>query len=191
MQAGSDDGAHGVEPEDERRRDAEVPAATVQRPEQVGVLVGAGGDLAAVGGDEVDRDQAVAAESERPFEPSRAAAQRQAGDARGRHAPAGGRQPVLLGCPIELAPRHPGADPHLPTVGVDLDRLHRTDVDDEPAVVEAHTRHRVPARADGHLVDLAWRASVSASTTSVAVAHVAITAGRLSIMALKIVRASS
>ena len=65
-----DERADRVEPEHERRRHAEVAAAAVQRPEQVGVLVLAGGDLPAVGGDEIDRDQVVAGEPEPPLEPT-------------------------------------------------------------------------------------------------------------------------
>ena len=55
-----EDRAHRVRPELEGRHDAEVAAAAAQCPEQVRVLLGAGGEEATVGGHDVGRDQVVA-----------------------------------------------------------------------------------------------------------------------------------
>ena len=54
-QAGQDLRTERVERELERRDDPEVPAATAETPEQVGVLVGARDEELAVGGDDVAR----------------------------------------------------------------------------------------------------------------------------------------
>ena len=109
-QARVHDRADVVQLELERRRDAEVAAAAVQRPEQIGVRVLARRDLLAVGEDEVDRDEVVAREAVLALEPTRAAAERQSGDARRRHAAADGREPVLLRGPVERRPGDAAAD---------------------------------------------------------------------------------
>ena len=70
-----------VEAELERGDDAEVAAAAAQRPEQLGVVVGVGADELAVGGDELDRGQAVGLQAVAAGEPAHAAAERVAGDA--------------------------------------------------------------------------------------------------------------
>ena len=93
---GVHDRADGVQFELERRRDAEVAAATVQRPEELGMRVLARGDLHAAREDDVDGHEVVAREAVLPLEPARATAEREAGHAGGRHAPADGRETVLL-----------------------------------------------------------------------------------------------
>ena len=49
-----------------------------------------------------------------------------------RHAPAGDREPVLLGGGVEFAPGEPGAEAAGALVDVDRDALHRAGVDDDP-----------------------------------------------------------
>ena len=70
-----------VELELHRGHDAEAPAAAAQRPEQLGLVVGVGADVAAVGGDELDRGDAVGGEAVLAAEPADAAAERVADDA--------------------------------------------------------------------------------------------------------------
>ena len=82
-------------------------------------------------------DEVVAREPVLALEPARPAAEREPGDAGGRHAAAGGGEPVLLRGAVELAPRDAGADARRSAVGVDLDARHRPDVDDDAAVVDA------------------------------------------------------
>ena len=127
----------------------------MQCPEQVRVVVLAGGDLTAVGGDEIDRDQVVAGEPVPPLEPAGSAAQGETGDAGCGYSSPGGRQAMFLRGAVELAPRHPGPDTDLAAVGVDLDPVHRPDVDDEAAVVDRHPGDRVAPGTHGDLQHLA------------------------------------
>ena len=60
---------------------------------------------APVGGDDLGLDQVVADEAELALEPAAAAAEREPGDAGGRHPPAGDGEAVLLRRGVELAPR--------------------------------------------------------------------------------------
>ena len=62
-------------------------------------------DDAPVGGDDLGLDQVVAGEAELALEPAAAAAEREPGDARGRHPAAGDGETVLLRGRVELAPR--------------------------------------------------------------------------------------
>ncbi|MDM0085129.1 hypothetical protein QTI17_31540 [Variovorax sp. J31P179] len=67
--------ADGMQLELERGHHAEVAAATADSPEQIGVLLLAGAQELAFGGDHVGRDQAVDAQAEVPAQPrSRTAA---------------------------------------------------------------------------------------------------------------------
>ena len=109
-----------------------------------------GPDLAAVGGDQLDREQVVAGQAVLAFEPARAAAEGQSGDARRRDPATRGGQPVRLGGRVELAPGAAAADPGPPGRSVDLDILHRAYVDDQAVVVGGLAGDRVTARADGH-----------------------------------------
>ena len=71
QEAGQHHGADGMQPVLERRYDAEVAAAAPQGPQQVGVLVGAGGERPAVGGDHVGGNQVVATEAVSAGQPLR------------------------------------------------------------------------------------------------------------------------
>ena len=139
-----------MDPELERRGDPEVAAASVERPEQLRVLVLARGHLPPVGRDQVHGDQAVARQTELPLEPSGAAAQRQARHAGRRYAPAGGPEPVRLGGPIEVAPGGPAADRGGAGVGIDGHGVDVAHVHDETVLHEAVARDAVAAAPHGH-----------------------------------------
>jgi hypothetical protein len=156
-EAGEDGRADGMQPELEGGRDTEVAAASVHGPEQLRVDVLARGDFPSVGGDEVDGEQVVAREAEAPLEPAGAASERESGDARGRDPSTGGREAVLLGGSVELPPGDARADACAPPVGVDVDLLHRTQVDHESAVVGGHARNRVSAGANRDVVTVLTR----------------------------------
>ena len=64
----------------------------------------------AVGRHQLDRDQVVARQAVLALEPAGAAAERQARDARRRHAPARGGEAVLLGGAVDLGPRAAAPD---------------------------------------------------------------------------------
>ena len=97
-------GADRVRAELERGDDAEVAAAAAQRPEQVGVLVGAGVHLRAVGQHHVGADQAVDREPEAARQVAEAAAEREPADAGGRDDPRRRRAAVLGGGLVDLPP---------------------------------------------------------------------------------------
>src|SRR5712691_3669414 len=71
-----------MQPELERRGNAEIRASAAQTPEQVRILLVGSADLLAVRGDEIDREQVVDCQAVLALESAHAAAQRQAGDTR-------------------------------------------------------------------------------------------------------------
>src|SRR5439155_17667399 len=94
------------------------------------VLVLGGAHQLALGGDELDGDEAVARQAVRALEPARAAAERQPRDAGRRDPPAGRGQAVLLRRLVELAPRQARARARDALLRVDGDLLAPPHVDD-------------------------------------------------------------
>ena len=87
----------------ERGHDAEVAAAAAQCPEEIGMLVGAGAQHVAVGGNELERHDVVAREAVFPREPADAAAERQTANTRLRDDAERHRQAEDVRLAIELA----------------------------------------------------------------------------------------
>src|SRR5215216_7296425 len=85
-----------VQAELEGRNDAEVRARSAEAPEELGLLVFARGDQAAVRGDELDRAQVVDRKAVATLEPSHAAAEREPGDAGMRDDADGTHEPGRL-----------------------------------------------------------------------------------------------
>ena len=121
-QAAQHVGADGVESELEAGDDAEVAAAAAERPEEVGVLGGAGAHHLAgrghdLGGLEVvDRHAVLAAE------PAEAAAERQSGDAGGGVDADRRGEAVGLGGGVEVRERGAALDGDAARAGVDASR---------------------------------------------------------------------
>ena len=92
-----------VQPELERGGDAEVGAGAAQAPEELRVLVLARPHLAAVGGDEVDREQVVDREPVCALQAAEPAAEREARDAGVRDRAHRACERVLLRRVVELA----------------------------------------------------------------------------------------
>ena len=113
----ADDGADLVQPEQERGDDAEVAAAAADRPEEVGVLVGARADALAAGEHHLGLEQVVDRQAALARQVADAAAEREAADAGGRDDPARGRQAVLVGGGVDLAPGAAAADPDRARLG--------------------------------------------------------------------------
>ena len=140
-----------VAAEGERGDDAEVPAAAAQRPEQVGVVVGAGGDEGAVGEHDIGREQVVDREPEAAGQVADAAAERQAGHAgcgdepgRGGHAEGGGGV-------VDIAPGAAGVDADGAGRRVDGGAAQLRQVDDQGAVGNSESGGAVAAAANGDL----------------------------------------
>ena len=126
-----------VQPELERGDDAEVAAAAADRPEEVGMLVGAGAHLLAVGEHHVGGEQVVDREAGRTRQVAQAAPERDSPDAGGGDDPARRGQPMGLGGPVELAQGGAAADPCGACLRVDLHAVHRREVDHQPVLAGA------------------------------------------------------
>ena len=127
---------------------AETAAAAADGPEQVGVLIAAGGADHAVGGDDLDRAQVVAAEAVGAHHHAESTAEGEAGHAGDRHLSAGGGQPVDLRGAVDLAPGGAGLNAGGSGGGVDVDGPHGGEVDDQAVVADGAARHLVAATAD-------------------------------------------
>src|SRR5205807_282496 len=128
-----------------------VPAAAAKGPEQVLVLLVAGDDRPAVGGDDVDRQQVVEREAEAAGQVADAAAQGEAGDSRGRHDAARRGQAVGVGGVVEVAPGAAALGAGGLRVRVDADAFHGRQVDDDAVVVGAEAGDAVAAAAHGQV----------------------------------------
>ena len=140
-----------VQAESQLRGDAEVAAAAVQRPEELGVLVLGGAHGAAVDGEQLDREQVVAGQAELALDPARTTAQGEAGDARRRDAPAGGGEAVGLASRVEVAPGGTTLHGGRASRRIDRDGVHPAQVDRQAAVGEASAGDAVATAADRDL----------------------------------------
>ena len=133
----------------ERRHDAEVAAAAAQRPEQVGVLLGARVHLRAVGEHDVGADQAVDRQAVAPRQVAEAPAEREPADARGRDDPRRRRAAVLGGRAVDLAPGAAAADADGLGRRVHQDVAQAREVDDDAVVDDPEAAAVVAAAAHG------------------------------------------
>ena len=143
--------------------DAEVAAAAANRPEQIGVLVGAGANDPAVGRDQIGAQQVVERETVLRHQPADAAAERQARDPGAADNPARRREAVHLGLAIELFPQGATLGPDGAAPRVDVDPLHRRQVDQQAAIesgvpgdvvaAAAHRDRQVKRPCQCHRVD--------------------------------------
>ena len=143
------DGADGVQTILEGGHQAQIAAAAAQAPEQVGVVGGARRQQAAVGGDDVGRQEIVDDETALAHQPAETAPEREAGNPRRRDLTPGRGQAERLRLVIEIAPRHAGLRRHRAPLPIDPDALHRRQVDHEPAVADGVAGDVVTAAAHG------------------------------------------
>ena len=147
----ADDRPDRVQPVRERRRDAEVPAAAAQRPEEIRVRRSVDVEDVALCGDELDREQVVRREPVLRHQPAEAAAERVAGDPRPRDRASGDRETVPRGGVVQLAPEHAALGCRSRPGRIDGDRLHPGEVDHHAAVGDGAAGDVVPAAADRDL----------------------------------------
>ena len=140
-----------AQPELERRHHAEVGAGAADAPEELGLLLLARPDRAAVGGHELDGTQVVDRQPEVPLQPAHAAAERQAGDTRVADHPDRADEAVRLGGDIELAEERAAVRPGDALLRVDGHPAHRREVDDETAFRRRVAGRAVAAGSDGDL----------------------------------------
>ena len=138
-----------MQPEDEGRDDAEVAAAAPDRPVQVGVLVAGGAHALAACQHQLRLEQVVDRQSALAGQVADAAAQGEAADPGGGDDPARRREPVLVRCPIDLAPGAAAAHPNRAGLRIDVDALQRREVDDDAVVAGSQAGAVVTAAADG------------------------------------------
>ncbi len=100
--------------------DPEVTAAAAQAPEQVGVLVRAGVQQPAVGGDEIGADEVVAGEAVLAHQPADPTAERVPGDTRRRYEASGGGEAVRLRLVVDVGPDRAAADVRAPQADVSM-----------------------------------------------------------------------
>ena len=141
--------ADRVAAEGEGGDDAEVAAATAQRPEQVPVRALAGGDERAVGEDHVGGEQVVDRQPEPPGQVADASPEGQPADAGGGDEPGRRRHPEADGGVVDVAPGAAAVDADGAARGVDGDAVHRRQVDDERVVPHAEPGGVVRPAADG------------------------------------------
>ncbi len=142
-------GAHRVQAELERGDDAEVAAAAAQRPEKVGVLVGGRTHDLAAGGHQLGGVQVVAAEAVLASQPPDAAAERESGHAGLRDQSGRRREPEGLGRGVHVAPDRAALHLRQASLRVDLDGIHRRQVDHDAAFTGRRAGDVVPAAANG------------------------------------------
>ena len=140
-----------MEPELERRDDAEVPAAAAERPEQVLVLALARHERAPVRRDHLGGEQVVAREAEATREVADTAAESEPADAGRRDDAAGGREAVGVGRVVEDAPRGAALRASGAPLGIDVDSLHPGQVDHDASVDRAEAGDAVTPAADGQV----------------------------------------
>jgi hypothetical protein len=133
----------------ERSCDTEVAAATANGPEQIGVLVGRGAPHRPVGHDDFCRLQVVEGQAVFRHQPPEAAAERQSGDASGADDAAGGGQTVKLGFTIELFPEDAALRACCALRGIDVDALHRREIDHQAVINRGASTDVVTAAAYG------------------------------------------
>ena len=104
--------AYRMAAERERGDHAEVAAATAERPEQVGVRLGACLDEAAVGQHDVGRDEVVGGESEAPRQVAHAAAEGQSAYTGCRHETRRRRHAERARGVVDIAPGATRVDSH-------------------------------------------------------------------------------
>lgn len=128
----------------------EVAAAATESPEEVRVLVLAGGQVLAVRRDQICGCEVVTGQAVLAAEMTDAATERQPRDSRLRDDPTGRRQPEGLGFVVHVRPRGAGLDPCRPRIGVYPHAPHLGEVDDEPVVADGGPGDVVPAATDRH-----------------------------------------
>ncbi len=140
-----------MQPEEERRHDAEVAAAASQRPEEIRVLVGAGGDEAAVREDDIRREQVIDGQPVLAGQVPDAAAERQAADAGAGHGSRRDRQPEGVGGVVHVGPGGAALDARRAGDRVDAHALHAPEVEHEAAVYAGEAGAVVAAAANREL----------------------------------------
>ncbi len=128
------DRADRVQLEQERGDDAEVAATTAYCPEQVGMLLGAGRDEAAIGEHHVNTEQVVDRQAQCTREIADTSTQRQPTDAGGGNEATGRGQPEGMGGMVHVAPGAAAFDASRVCSRIDAHTFHVREVDHQAVV---------------------------------------------------------
>ena len=151
-----DPGTERVHVELEGSHHSQATTAAAGGPEQVRVLLAAGSADRAVGGDDLDGSQVVAAQAVGPHQHAHAAAEGETRDPGLGHLTPGRDEPEELGRAVDVAPGRAGLGADGAGGGVDVDGLHLREVDDQAVVTHGAAGHLVASAADAdHRVVLA------------------------------------
>lgn len=170
--------------------DTEVSAAAADRPEEIGVLVLGGPQDAPVGHDDLRRDQVVHREAALPGQPAHPAPEGEPADAGVADHPHRHGQAVRLGGGVEVGDQGAALGAGASGLRVDDHPVEPAQVDHQPVVAHGVPGHAVRATPDGDLQPRLL-ANRTAAATSAVEAQRAIIAGRRSMAAFQILRASS
>src|SRR6266581_4325142 len=174
----------------ELRDGAEVAAAAVEGPEEIGVLGLADGDDLGCGSDELEGQEVVAGEGVLARKPADAAPSARPPTPVSETMPAG----TIMPCSAVAASTSPRRHPP-PTVAVLLPGLIWTPRMRVRSIVRPSSARALPVTpCPPHRTEVwrpCWRARFTEATTSSVVAQRAMTMGFLSTIAFQIVRASS
>ena len=134
----------------ERRDDAEIATPAAQRPEEVGVLLGARRQQLAFGADDLEREDVVAGQAMLSHQPADAAPEGQAGDAGPGDDTRGHRQAMQVRFAIDIAERRPALDPRRTPARVDENAPHPGQIDHDSVVAQRTPGDVVAAAPDGN-----------------------------------------
>ena len=114
-----------MQAEFERGDDAEIAAATLERPEQIRVGSLADAQQTTIGSHDVRRDKVVTRHAERPAEPTLTSSEGEPRDTGSRDDATDGDQPEGLRLAVDVAPRGTPLGSHEPVVDIYADAPHR------------------------------------------------------------------
>ncbi len=134
----------------EGRHDAEIAAAAAQRPEQVGILLGACLPQLAIGRDHLGRYQVVDRQAmlspSQPRPPPSVSPPMPVFDT----VPPVVARPCACVAAVEIAPLDAALGTRCPLGGIDADRLHRRQVDNQASIIGAIAGGAVAAASNRH-----------------------------------------
>lgn len=148
----ADDRTDRVQSVPELRDNAEVPAPASDGPEQVGVVVLAGGHNSAVGGHHLGAFERIQRESELPTQPANASSERDPAHAHVGAVAKRHHQILPAARRREPACRHTCADPGHLVSSVDVDVIQSGEVDQQPTLGAPVTGDAVTSSPDCDLV---------------------------------------
>src|SRR4030095_10497370 len=137
-----------MEPVLEGGDNAEVPATASEPQEKVGVFTLADTKELSIGQHNVGSDKIVAGKAMPAHEPADAATEGKPRDPRMRDDSTGRSEAESLCLAVELAPKQPRPGAYGLGPGIDLDALHRSQIDDNAVVADGATGNIVSTTAN-------------------------------------------